>query len=264
MSRRGEDSGGTPQIAFPKLTPAVKAMLIGIVALFVIQMIEGQWLQLGTERMKWLGVDPAHYLVLFPRLVVERFQAWRLVAWPLVQIADPSALLWACLGLYFFGTDLEQAYGTRRFVLFTLVAVFLAGIVATLYGLVHSSFYTLPVLGVAPFGFAVTAAWGATFPHKRLMFPPVSGRVLVWIVLGMASLTILARASHESPAASIGAIGVGYLLGKYWNRIDDLLDRHKLKSLKAKRDRGLRVVVGGKIDEKDLKKRKPVDKRYLN
>jgi membrane associated rhomboid family serine protease len=264
MPRRGDEHGGTPQLAFPKLTPAVKAMLIGIVALFVIQMIEGQWLELGTKRLTWLKVDPAHYLVLFPRLVLERFQVWRLLTWPLVQIADPSGLFWASLGLYFFGTDLEQTYGTRRFVLFTLLAVFLSGVVATLYGRVHSSFYTLPVLGVAPFGFVVTAAWGATFPHKRLMFPPVSGRVIVWIALGMATLTILARASHESPAASIGAIGVGYLLGKYWNRVDDFLDRRKLARLKAKRDRGLRVVMGGKIDENDLKKRKPVDKRHLN
>lgn len=264
MSRRGDEYGGSPQIAFPKLTPAVKGMLIGIVVLFVVQMIEGQWLKLGTERMTWLKVDPAHYLVLFPRLVLEKFQVWRLFTWPLVQFADPAGLFWAGLALYFFGTDLEQSYGTKRFILFTFVSVFLSGIIATLYGWVHSSFYTLPVLGVAPFGFIVAAAWGATFPHKRLMFPPVSGRVLVWISLGMATLTILARASRESPAASIGAILVGYFLGKYWSRVEDFLDRRRLKSLKAKRDRGLRVVVGGKIDEKELKKRKPVDKRFLN
>ncbi len=264
MSRRGDDHGGGVQIAFPKLTPAVKVMIISIVALFVVQMIEGQWLEIGTRRLAWIGMDPAHYLVLFPRLVLKEFQLWRLFTWPLVQLADVSSLFWASLSLYFFGTDLEESYGTRRFVLFTLIAVFLAGIVATLYGLIHPAFYTAPVFGVAPVGFVMSAAWGATFPHKRLMFPPVSGRVLVWVSLGLAALTILARSTRESPAASIGAIVVGYLLGKYWNRVDDFLDRRKLKSLKAKRDRGLRVVAGGKIDEKELKKRKPVDKRYLN
>lgn len=258
MSRRGDEYGGSPQIAFPKLTPAVKVMIIGIVVLFVLQLIEQQWLRLGAFQA---------YLALYPRLVLKGLQVWRLFTWPLVQVVDPGAVsnvLWACAGLYFFGTDLEDSYGTKRFVLFTAVAVFLSGIVATLYGLIHPVFYTAPVLGVAPLGFALTTAWGVTFPHKRLFFPPVSARVFVWIIIGIAVLTILARATHESPAASIGAILVGWLLGKYWSHVEDFLDRRRLKSLKAKRDRGLRVVVGGKIDEKELKKRKPVDKRFLN
>lgn len=247
MPRR-DDLGPQTQIAFPRLTPAVKAMLIAIVVLFVVQLFEQQWLQINLFQRQ---------LVLYPRLVVQNYQLWRLLSWPLVQVVDISGLLWACLGLYFFGTDLEESYGTRRFLLFTFLAVLLSGLVATLYGRVHSVYFTQPVLGVAPFGFAVTAAWGVSFPHKRLMFPPVSGRVLVWAILGLAVLTILARATHESPAASIGAIGVGYLLGKYWNRIDDWLDRRRLKSLKAKRDKGgLRVIPGGKG--------KPVDKRFLN
>lgn len=255
MPRR-DDFGPAPQIAFPRLTPAVKVMLIGIAVLFVVQLLEQQWLRVGFFQSQ---------LALYPRLVLKNYHLWRLLTWPLVQVVDISGVLWACAGLYFFGTDLEESYGTRRFLLFTFLAVFLSGVIATLYGLIHSVYFTAPVLGVAPFGFAVTTAWGVTFPHKRLMFPPVSARVFVWILLGIAVLTILARASHESPAASIGAIAVGYLLGKYWNRIDDWLDRRKLAGLKAKRDRGgLRVLPGGKIDDRELKQRKPVDKRFLN
>jgi membrane associated rhomboid family serine protease len=254
MPRHGDDLGGTPQIAFPRLTPAVKVMLIVVVVLYVVQLIEQQWLRLGAFQT---------YLVLYPRLVFEG-QLWRLFTWPLVQLVDLSSVIWACAGLYFFGTDLEQSYGSKRFLLLSGVMVFLAGVIATLYGKLHPVFYTSPVLGVAPFGFALTAAWGVTFPHKRLFFPPVSARVFVWILLGIAVLTILARATHESPAASIGAIAVGYLLGKYWPRIDDLLDRRRVRS-KTRRDRGgLRVVQGGLADERDLKKRKPVDKRFLN
>jgi membrane associated rhomboid family serine protease len=256
MPRRGDDFGPGPQIAFPRLTPAVKVMLISIVALFVVQMIEQRWLR--------LTVDPAIWVTLYPRLVFKDLQLWRLFTWPLVQVADVSSLLWASVGLYLFGTALEETYGTRRFLLFTFLAVFFSGVVATLFGATHSSFYTLPVRGVAPFGFAITAAWGATFPHKRLLFPPVSGRVLVWAMLALALLSVLAEASHESPAASVSAIGVGYLLGHYWSRIEDILDRRRIKRLKAKRDRGLRVVPGGLSDERDLKKRKPVDKRFLN
>ncbi len=255
MPRR-DDSGPAPQLALPRLTPAVKVMLIGVVALFVLQLLVSNWI---TTR-----INPFHYVVLFPSAVVKQFQVWRLLTWPLVQPADVSDLLWACAGLYFFATDLEEAYGTKRFLLFSVLATVLSGIVATVYGLFHSSYFTEPVMGLASFGFAVTAAWGVTFPHKRLFFPPVSARVFVWIILGIAILSILARASRMSPAASLGSIGVGYLLGKYWSRIEDILDRRRLARLKAKRDRGLRVLPGGKLDDRDLKNRKPVDKRFLN
>lgn len=255
MPPRGDDYGPTPQIAFPRLTKAVKVMLIAVVSLFVLQLIEQQWMEKG-----WF----ARYIALYPKLVLKSFQLWRLVTWPVVQAVDVSAVLWACAGLYFFGTDLEESLGTKRFLLFTLIAVLGTGVIASLYGLVHPVYYTAPVYGVAPLGFALTTAWGVRFPNRRLFFPPVSARVFVWIILGLAVLSILARSAHESPAASLGAIGVGWLLGRYWDRIDDLLDRRRVAKVRAKKGSGLRVVPGGRIDERDLRGRKPVDKRFLN
>jgi len=252
MPPRGDEYGPTPQIAFPRLTPAVKAMLIAVVALFVVQLVEQQWFGKG-----WF----AQYVALYPKLVLKSFHLWRLVSWPLVQAIDVSGVLWACAGLYFFGTDLEESLGTRRFLLFALLAVLGTGIVASLYGLVHPVYFTAPVYGVMPLGFALTAAWGVRFPNKRLMFPPVSARVFVWIILGLAVLSILARSAHDSPAASLGAIGIGWLLGRYWDRIDDLLDRRRVAAVRAKKTAGLKVIPGGRLDDRG---RKPADKRFLN
>jgi membrane associated rhomboid family serine protease len=261
MPRRGFDEPGSagPQLAFPRLTPAVKAMLIGTVALLVVELVVEKWME-----KDWFAL-----LALWPRGVLERHQYWRILTWPLLQSAglasDLQNTLWACVGLYFFGTDLEESFGTRRFLLFTGIVVAISGIVATLYGLVHSVYYTQPVYGVAPLGYALTAAWGNRFPHKRLFFPPVSARVFVWILLGLAVLYILARSTHESPAASLGAIAVGWFLGRYWDRIDDFLDRRRVASLKKKRERILRGIPGGgTVTPIDSAKRRPADKRYLN
>lgn len=253
MPPRGDDFGPTPQLSLPRLTPAVKVMLIAIVALYVLQLVEQQWLHKG-----WF----ATWVALYPRLVLRGFQLWRLLSWPLVQAIDVSGVLWACAGLYFFGTDLEQSLGTRRFLFFTTLAVVGTGIVASLYGLLHPAFYTLPVYGVMPLGFALTAAWGVRFPEKRLLFPPVSARVFVWIILGVAVLSVLARSQHESPAASLGAIGIGWLLGRYWRRIEAVLDRSggSGRGKSPAKGGGLRVIAGGKVDDR----RKPVDKRFLN
>jgi membrane associated rhomboid family serine protease len=253
MPRRGyDDQGGGVQLALPRLTPAVKVMLIGTVALFVVELLVTVWFQ-----RDWFS-----YLALWPKSVFHG-QVWRLLTWPMVQPIDVTPVLWACVGLYFFGTDLEESFGTRRFVLFTSIVVFTAGIVATLYGLVHPVYYTQPVLGVAPLGYALTAAWGVRFPNKRLLFPPVSARVFVYILLGLAILYILARSTHESPAASLGAIGVGWLLGKYWDRVDDWLDHRRVAKLKKKRENILRAIPGGRVSSIESR-RKPTDKRYLN
>lgn len=254
MPRRGDDFGPTPQIAFPRLTPAVKVLLISILALFVVQLVEQQWMQ------KYLF---AKYVALYPRLVWHDFQLWRLVTWPLVQAVDLSALLWAGAGLYFFGTDLEESFGTKRFLLFLLTTIGLSGVIATAYGAMHPVFNTEPVYGVAPLGFAVATAWGVRFPHKRLLFPPVSARVFVFIIIGIAVLSILARVSRESPAASLGSIFVGWLLGRYWDRIDDWLDRRRVRKLRAKRDKIFQGISGGG-NVVDIRKHKPADKRYLN
>ncbi len=250
---RGEEG---PQIALPRLTPAVKAMLIGLVGLFVVQMIYERWLFPQKPML-------AYYLAVIPRLVM-RGQVWRLLTYVLVQPVDVSALLFSALGLYFFASPLDDLFGTRRFLLFSGLVVLLSGVVATLYGLIHPVFYTQGVYGIAPFSFyAITAAWGTRFPNQRLFFPPVSGKVLVLVTLGIAVLQVLARAQAESPAASIGAIGIGWLLARYWDRIDDWLDRRQLQRLRAKKARLLRAIPGGLVDDRS-KKGRPVDKRYLN
>ena len=64
--------GPQAQLALPRLTPAVRAMLIGIVVLFVVQMLEQQW--------KGIGFFQAT-LALEPRLVIKNYQAWRLLTW---------------------------------------------------------------------------------------------------------------------------------------------------------------------------------------
>jgi membrane associated rhomboid family serine protease len=257
MARRGDDFGPTPQIAFPRLTPAVKVMLIGTIVLFVIELVD--W-RIRGGRFAMLEA-----LALYPRLAAEG-QLWRLLTWPLVQPPEVSGLLWACAGLYFFGTALEEDLGTKRFVLFTATAVFLSGLVAVAYGFVHSVFYTQPVIGVEPVGFALTTAWGTRFPHKRLLFPPVSARVFVFVLLGIAALSILAGSARQSPAASIGAIGIGWLMARYWDRFDDWLDRRRLGRLHQKRDRILRGIPGGRATSRESErgKGKPVDKRFLN
>ena len=254
---RGGDFGPTPQLAMPRLTPAVKWMLIVLGVLFVAGLLEMHWLP--TEG------KITQYAVLFPELVIKKLQLWRLVTYPLANpvVGDIMPIVWGALSFYFFGTDLEEALGMRRFLVFIGLNVLLAGVVGALYGLVHPVYFTQPIFGIAPMSFALTAAWGTRFPERRLLFPPVAGKWLVIGLLGLQVILILARATRENPAASIGAIAIGWALMKWWDRIDDVLDRMRVRRARNKRDRVLRAIRGG-LDQGPTTKKKPVDKRFLN
>ena len=259
---RGDDFGPTPQLAMPRLTPAVKWMLIVLGATFLVLLIDDHYSFLTGGMMQQWGA-------LFPNLVLKKLQLWRLVTYPIVNPmqGDIMPLMWGGMTLYFFGTDLEEQLGTRRFLVFVGLCVFLSGLVATLYGLVHSVYFTQPVLGLAPLSLALTAAWGTRFPNRRLFFPPVSGKWLVIGLLAIQVIYIIAKATRESPAASIGAIGIGFLLTRYWDRIDDVLDRMRIRRARAKRDRVLRAIRGGLDDRPPTNSaggKKPIDKRFLN
>src|SRR5579859_3749038 len=142
----GDDFGPTPQIAMPRLTPTVRGVLIALGVSLVASLVVFHYFTNGDALVQWP--------VLFPNMVLKKYQVWRLFTYPLVNL-DIMATGWGALTLYFFGTDLEELFGGRRFLVFTFLCVLLAGIVSALYGLVHPVFFTQPVLGVTPLSLAL-------------------------------------------------------------------------------------------------------------
>jgi len=248
----GDDFGPSPQIAMPRLTPTVRAMLIVLGVSLVGSLVLYNYVGEGGEKIY-------QALILFPNLVLKKLQLWRVVTYPLVNV-DIMATGWAALSLYFFGTDLEELFGGGRFLVFTFLCVLLAGVVSTLYGLVHSVFYTQAVVGVVPLSLAVTAAWGTRFPHRRLFFPPISGK---WLVVGLLAFEVLFMLARQWNPSNLASIAIGWALAKWWDRIDDVLDRMRIRRARAKRDRVLRSIRGG-LDAGPSSKKKPIDKRFLN
>jgi hypothetical protein len=113
---------------------------------------------------------------------------------------------------------------------------------------------------VAPLSLALTAAWGTRFPHRRLFFPPVSGK---WLVVGLLGFELLFMLAKQWNPSAIASIAIGWALAKWWDRIDDVLDRMRIRRARAKRDRVLRAIRGG-LDAGPSSKKKPIDKRFLN
>jgi hypothetical protein len=280
------DGGGQITRSFPRPGPALKAVMILVAVVGILNALVANW-------VPSLGVI-FHKLDCQPEAVLKHGELWRLVTAGL--LTDPtrlSNLFFTLIGLYFLSPDLELRWGGWRFVRFLLVATvsgFALGVLldAIMPASVHI-FHPMSMFGANAAITAIAIAWSKVNAdlQVRLFFVfPVSGRALFWFTIGFCVLGLVyADGFTEGAAAPWGGLATGMLLGGSPSVLRTLYLKAKLALLRrrvsgvptaheiatrqpseARRKRGgppLRVVYGGLEDE--LKKRKPPkDKRYLN
>jgi membrane associated rhomboid family serine protease len=126
----------------------------------------------------WVALEPP---------LVWRGQLWRLGTWTFVE-SGPIALVFGALFLYWFGSDLANEMGSRRF-LQLFGGVTLAAAVGTcLVALVDPDVAAQQYLGGWAASTAMMVAWGFWFPHRvvRIWFViPIRGIVIAWLTIGI-------------------------------------------------------------------------------
>jgi membrane associated rhomboid family serine protease len=176
-------------------------------------------------------------------------------------------ILFNGLVFYFFGPDLEELYGRRRFILFMVVCALVGNLVVVgAWGLGLSS--SSSVVGFSGVTMGVTVAWGLTFPDREMLFFffPMRGLTLVWVTLAMQVIVALSF-SNTSAAAHFGGMAAGAAFSltqggavrRWWlqrklRRLQTARDG--LRSARRASGPDLRVIRGGGDP--------PKDKRYLN
>jgi len=116
---------------------------------------------------------------------VFRGQVWRLVTWVFYEMS-PLALVFDCLTLYWFGSEVARTLGRRAFLAGYFGLAVIAAIVTCLVGLGWQA-VTMGVYGGSwPVLVGVIVAWGMMFPDRPLRFwgIPLVGRHLIPIVVG--------------------------------------------------------------------------------
>jgi membrane associated rhomboid family serine protease len=122
-------------------------------------------------------------------------QLWRLVTWVLYE-TDALPLVFACLTLYWVGSDLARSWGARRFLLFYFGVAVAAAALTTLLGLVWPAVAAIPQGGSWPVLDALVVAWGLQYGHREIRLYGVArltGRQLVWLTIGVTVLYALFR-----------------------------------------------------------------------
>jgi membrane associated rhomboid family serine protease len=123
---------------------------------------------------------------------VFRGQVWRLVTWAFYEMS-PVALVFACLTLYWFGTDVARTLGRRAFLAAYFGLAAIAAAVTCLVGLVWPAVAMMGYGGSWPVLNGLLVAWGMMFPERQFFFWTVriTGRHLILITIGGTALFAL-------------------------------------------------------------------------
>jgi membrane associated rhomboid family serine protease len=199
---------------FRTLTPAVRAVLLANLAMFV-----AQW-WLGPERLAALELWPLNGDALYGGLP---FEPWQLLSYGFLHF-EFWHIFANMLALVIFGPEIERLLGSRRFQLYYFACVIGAAL-AQLAVTATIAPNPAPVVGASGGVFGLLLCFGITWPKRRIMllFPPipmpawlfVTGYGVIELYLGVAG-----RAQGVAHFAHLGGMAAGFALLRYWRAAD--------------------------------------------
>ena len=130
--------------------------------------------------------DLYYYLAMNPVLTTQRLYIWQPFSYMFVH-SGFSHLLFNMLGLFFFGSQVEEEMGSYEFLLFYLLTGTLAGVLSLgIYW--FSGSYQVFLLGASGAVFSVLLAFATYYPNARIYIFgifPVRAAVLVIAYTGI-------------------------------------------------------------------------------
>lgn len=146
------------------------------------------------------------------------FQPWQVLTYSVLH-ASFLHIFFNMWGVWMFGAELEQVWGSRRLAQFYVASVVAAGLTQLLVNAAMGSPY--PTVGASGGLFGILMAYGMLFPNRRvaMLLPPVemkaSTLVLVYggleLFLGVTGLQ-----GGVAHFAHLGGMLGGWLTLRYW------------------------------------------------
>ncbi len=201
MSRYQPSFGG---FGFVRWTPAVKVLIISCVVAYFLQIFDRM---AGSPAFtSKFGLTPAD--------VTQKFYLWQLVTYMFLHaISQPFHILFNMLGLWMFGSELEQVWGTRQFTKF----FFICGIGAGVLTILLSPYSVATTIGASGAIYGILAAFALLFPNRIIYFIifPIPAK---WFVLGLGAIAFISSLSATgNGVANVAHLG-GMLCGLFYLR----------------------------------------------
>jgi len=197
-----------------RISAAVKWLVIVNAVFFIFQLIP----RIGPEVTLLGGLNPtAAFLHL---------QVWRLFTYMFLH-GSFFHILFNMLALYWFGQELEEMWGIKKFLIF----YFICGVGAGLFSLLNliTNPYVL-VIGASGAVLGVLTAYAHYFPNRQvLLFFIIPVRVRT-LVIGYAILSVFMVSSQAGGTIShlthLGGIAIAWIYMRYASKVEMIINRH--------------------------------------
>jgi membrane associated rhomboid family serine protease len=189
-------------IQAPRLPPCVKGLIIANVAVFILQLLPGGIGNLVT------GIGAMNPVAAFGRL-----QLWRLVTYMFLHSPDMIFhILFNMLSLWWFGVELEDLWGKRKFLIFYFVCGVGSGLFTLFYLFVNP--YVI-VIGASGAVLGLLTAYAFYYPQRQVLFFGIFPMKMRTLVIGYAAISIFFSISggggNVSHIVHLGGIAVAYI-----------------------------------------------------
>jgi len=131
------------------LTPVIKNLMIIMGAVFLVQMLVRGWIEL--------------YFGLVPILVWKKYFLWQLVTYMFLH-GGFFHILFNLLAFWMFGGELENYWGSKKFLFYFLFC----GIGAGICTVVVTPYQFIPVIGASGAIYGILLAFGWLFPNRLI------------------------------------------------------------------------------------------------
>lgn len=208
MSSQFSSGGGLRGFAF--FPPIIKFLLISNVGIFLFDALfisnytfSGQ--PIGAFVMRWFALWP---------LETGSFMPWQLVTYQFMH-GSFGHVFFNMFALWMFGVELENLWGSRRFLSYYLLTGIAGGVAQMAVSYFGAEGH--PVIGASGAVMGVLLAFGMNFPNRPIfMFPiffPIPAKYFVMIYAGISLLFgMMNTADGVAHFAHLGGVVGGYLL----------------------------------------------------
>lgn len=188
----------------------IKFLIGSNVAIYLAELIFGSFHFAGGVTFRD-GIEG--YFALWP-LGSGHFFPWQIFTYMFLHAEDFTHVLFNMLMLWWIGVQVEQSWGTKKF----LIYYFLCGLGGGLAHLLLSGFFgvgTGPMLGASGAIFGVLVAFGVMFPEMRLIFfpifIPIRAKFIVPILIGVEIYSTYNATDNVAHLAHLGGAVTGML-----------------------------------------------------
>ncbi len=193
------------------MTPVTRLLLTINVSVYLLQQMFDQQLII------WFALWPFN----MPSGYDVKFLLWQVITYGFLH-GSMVHILFNMLALYMFGGQIEQVFGSRRFLIYFLGCVFAAAL-AQLAVMSLTAGPPYPTVGASGGVFGLLLAYGLFFPRRMVMliFPPIPMPAWLFVTLyGLIELYLGVTGSQGGVAhfAHLGGMVGGWILIQQWRR----------------------------------------------